>query len=233
MSFECPRWETVSALMDGELVGTELAEARNHANSCPSCSTRYRRALTFQTVGSHASIAGTVAPLKHATAGERRWLTGRWTRWSLLAVSVVIVAEAAPAFVQGTGLGADGHAARHLATWQIGFGVGLLVAAWMSRLSHAMLALAATFATLTITATVFDILTGHQGPWAESVHLIELVAVVLLWRMTPAHLLPWRRGNEFDPPRDRITHKPAGDPTLRVVAPDPIMGPEFNNPPFA
>ena len=138
------------------------------------------------------------AVLDHATltASERRWLGSRWPRRLLLVAAIIIVLEAVPAYIRGRGLGAETHAARHLAAWQIGFGVGLLVAAWVSRLTYAMLALAATFALLTVTATVIDIIRGHSGPWSESVHLVELVGVYLLWRMTPPHLLPWRRQRE-------------------------------------
>lgn len=66
----------------------------------------------------------------------------------------------------------------------------------MARLSHAMLALGATFASLTIAATVIDIATGHQGPWDESVHLVEIIGFVLLWRITPPHLRPFSRQRE-------------------------------------
>jgi hypothetical protein len=150
------------------------------------------------------------------TSRERRWLGGRWTRRLLLVAAAVIVVEAIPAFVRGNGLSAECHPARHLASWQIGFGVGLFVAAWLSRMSHAMLALAATFATLTVTATAIDVIGGHRGPWAESVHLVELIGVFLLWRLTPAHLLPWRRSPDIAAERRR-----AGTPltTLRLVQP--------------
>ena len=142
---------------------------------------------------------------------------GRWTRRLLLVVSLVIVLEAIPSYVRGDGIGSEAHAARHLAAWQIGFGVGLFVAALMSRLTHAMLALAFTFAALTVTATTIDVITGHSGPLKESVHLVELVAVLLLWRLTPPHLLPWKnksRATAADrtAPTDRSTQ-------LHVVEP--------------
>ncbi|MGF1599121.1 MAG: hypothetical protein ACFCVK_19750 [Acidimicrobiales bacterium] len=90
-----------------------------------------------------------------------------------------------------------------------------------------MLALATTFATLTIAATIIDVINGHRGPWAESAHLIELVAIILLWHLTPPHLLPWhppadhsqpepveqRRSLRLVPPR-HPTDEPAGDDRL-------------------
>lgn len=207
----CVWWEQVSAAADGELDEPARGDALSHAQRCPSCSAALAATASLAVP---PTPAGAVDPAV-LTSRERRWLGGRWTRRLLLVAAVVIVAEAIPAFVRGDGLSAESHAARHLASWQIGFGVGLFVAAWLSRMSHAMLALAATFAALTVTATAIDVIGGHRGPWAESVHLVELIGVFLLWRLTPAHLLPWRR---HDPPADRSRDDtPPG--TLRLVPP--------------
>ena len=213
----CPRWEQVSAAVDGELAEPDRSRALDHARGCAYCGP-----LLATTAGpaDHPAVTADAPALDHSrlSGRERRWLRARWTRWLLAAAAVIIVAEAIPAYATGHGHGLDteahAHTARHLATWQIGFGVGLLVAALMSRLSHAMLALAATFATLTITATVIDIISGHRGPWTESVHLIELVAVVLLWHLTPAHLLPWHRTPTVD------TNTTPNQEHLRLVPPD-------------
>lgn len=131
--------------------------------------------------------------------------------------AIVIVADAVPTYISGDGLTAEAHAARHLASWQIGFGVGLFVAAWMSRMSHAMLAFAGTFAALTIAAKAIDVIGGHRGPWADSVHLVELVGVFLLWRLAPSHLLRWPRRDSPLPGRDR---RPTGGTPLRLLPPD-------------
>jgi hypothetical protein len=164
----------------------DRSRAFDHAHRCASCGPL----LAASMIGPDRSLP---ADPERLSARERRWLRARWTRWLLAGAAIVIVAEAIPTYATGHGLDTHTHAARHLATWQIGFGVGLLVAAVMSRLTHAMLALAATFGVLTITATVIDIVNGHRGPWAESVHLVELVAIVLLWQLTPPGLLPWHR----------------------------------------
>lgn len=212
---ECVWWEQVSAAIDHELTEPEQAQAFAHAARCVACAAAVSAAATLS---AEVQQAGRVLNQSAMTPTERRWLSGRWTRWLLLLAALVIVAEAIPAYVRGHGLGAEAHAARHLATWQIGFGVGLLVAASVSRLTHAMLALAATFATLTVIATMIDIIRGHSGPWRESVHLVELVAVFLLWRITPPHLLPWRQ-----PPTQPARHlgqSRTEQSPLRLVARD-------------
>jgi hypothetical protein len=194
---DCAWWEQVSAGADGELAEPERAAAEAHAATCPSCSASLR-ATAILRPAPHAATATdssgvSVLDQERLTGGERRWFGGRWARRLLVLAAVIIVLEALPAYIRGEGLSAESHAARHLAAWQIGFGVGLFVAAWVSRMSHAMLALAATFAALTVGATAIDVISGHRGPWAESVHLVELIGVFLLWRLTPPHLLPWHR----------------------------------------
>jgi predicted anti-sigma-YlaC factor YlaD len=196
---DCAWWEQVSASADGELPETERAAAAAHTSTCPDCTASLTATALLRPA---LHTAATPAPSRPAgidadqlTSQERRWLSGRWARRLLLVAAVFIVIEAIPAYIRGDGPTAETHAVRHLAAWQIGFGVGLIVASWVSRMSHAMLAFAATFAALTVVATSIDIISGHSGPLAEPVHLIELIGVFLLWRLTPPHLLPWHRTN--------------------------------------
>ena len=214
----CERFETVSAAIDGELPEPERQRALEHATNCPTCST----ALTMTADLQHAAVLRSADHDQPAgfdpaalTAQEQRWMGGRWARRLLVVAALIIVLEAIPAYVSGRGLSAESHAARHLGAWQIAFGVGLLVAALFSRMSHAMLALAVTFAVLTVGGTIIDIVGGHSGPWVESVHLIELIGVFLLWRLTPPHLIPWQRG----PETKHDTDDKGGSTGLRLVEP--------------
>jgi len=111
----------------------------------------------------------------------------------LLAAGLAVLAIAVPEFVTASAAGSAGHSARHLATWQAGFGVGLVFAASRSRLGQALLVLVLSVATLTVAATVIDVAAGHRGPLAEAPHLVELVAVGLLWWLAPPHLRPIHR----------------------------------------
>mgnify|MGYP001819067620 FL=1 len=196
---DCPWWEQVSASADGELPEAERAAADTHAATCADCSASLRALGALRpsprAATSAESSGASILDQRRLSDRERRWLGGRWARRLLVVAAVVIVVDAIPTYISGEGVSAESHAARHLAAWQIGFGVGLFVAAWVSRMSHAMLALAATFASLTVVAKAIDVIGGHRGPWADSVHLIELVGVFLLWRLTPPHLLPWHRSS--------------------------------------
>lgn len=211
----CAWWEQVSAATDGELDEPARRAALEHAQRCASCATIIAVTTLTSHDTPHETAPRSAVDPAALTPRERRWMSGTWARRLLALAAIIIIVEAVPAYIRGDGLSAESHAARHLASWQIGFGAGVFVAAWMSRMSHAMLALAGTFAALTVLATAIDIISGHRGPWAESVHLVELVAVFLLWRLTPEHLLPWsRRRTTVDEPR------PTSHP-LRLVQPEP------------
>jgi predicted anti-sigma-YlaC factor YlaD len=219
---DCAWWEQVSASADGELPAAERAAADAHAATCPSCSAALRATAALRPAPHVAaavdSSRASVFDPQQLSNEERRWFGGRWARRLLIVAAIVIVIEALPAYIRGEGLSAESHAARHLAAWQIGFGVGLFVAAWVSRMSHAMLALAATFAALTVGATAIDVISGHRGPWAESVHLVELIGVFLLWRLTPPHLLPWHRPSD---PESSERESSTSRHDLRLVRSEP------------
>ena len=191
----CPWWERTSAAVDGELGDDEAELVMAHAGRCERCGVL---AGLDGAVPVTIGLDGPPLATEMLTSRERRWLDGGWTRRLLLVAALVILVEAVPSYLSGHGNGAEAHAARHLASWQIGFGVGLFVAAWVSRLSSAILALAVTFATLIVGATVIEAATAHRGPWADWVHVVELVAVFLLWRLAPAHVLQWRRHDATD-----------------------------------
>lgn len=216
----CVWWERVSANADGELPESERVAADAHASSCTECTDALAASALVRSVPRSATLPASSPPAgidaDQLTSRERRWLSGRWARRLLLVAAVVIVVDGIPVYILGDGPSAATHAARHLAAWQIGFGVALVVASWVSRMSHAMLAFAATFATLTVIATGIDVIGGHSGPLAEPVHLIELVGVFLLWRLTPSHLLPWHRTNR----RSRGHPTPSTRSELRLVNTD-------------
>ena len=184
MSDTCVFWERVSALLDGDLPPREREFIAAHQRRCAHCRTR-TEALHTLGIGQQPT-----APPSPTTAAELRCFGGRRGRALLALVGVAIATAGLPAMVNSDTADGAAHLARHLATWQIGFGIGLIVAARTTRLTHAMLALGASAALLTIVSSFVDIVFGHQGPLAEGIHLIELIGVVLLWALVPPQLRP-------------------------------------------
>ena len=136
--------------------------------------------------------------MEHFTSSERRWLQARGARVVLVVVGLVIAGRAIPEYFQGDTKDSTVHIARHIATWQFGLSVGLIVAAIQSRFSQALLALASSVAVLTIVSTIVDIALGHRDPLTETVHLVELLGIGLLWWVTPPHLRPHRSTTRSD-----------------------------------
>ena len=215
---KCVWWEQVSAAIDGELSDAQRGAALTHATGCFRCSQTMKVAAALP---AHRPSSANTPDGTTLTASERRWLSGRWARRFLLLAAIAIIIEAVPDYIREHGIGTEPHAARYVATWQISFGVGLLLAAWVSRLTHAMLALAATYGVLTFIASAVDVVGGHGEWWREAVHVIELIGVFLLWRITPSHLLPWRPSSRRSGSHRRTPGPDNHKQPLRLAPSDP------------
>lgn len=187
-------WERVSAFQDDEVGEVERCAVLAHLDDCEQCRTRLAASVEVaQMVARTAPGEVAKVSLGDLRSVERHWLVARGGRGALVAVGLAIVGFAVPEYFQGDTADSAAHVARHLATWQFGFGVGLIVAAIQSRFSQALLALAMSVAVLTVVTSIVDVALGHRAPFAEGVHAVELAGIGLLWWMTPAHLRPRRR----------------------------------------
>jgi predicted anti-sigma-YlaC factor YlaD len=89
----------------------------------------------------------------------------------------------------GENAGASIHVARELGSWDIALAVGLLVVAWRPTMARGLLAFALTLAGATIVTAALDVVSGRAPAVAESTHVIDLMAVALVWllaRSTPS-----------------------------------------------
>ena len=209
MNAPCPEWENVSAAIDGELSESEQADGYAHARSCRSC----RQLLSMPPLAAPVALDAAGWPLDDdsLTGAERRWLGDRSRRWLLTVVAVAIVILAIPGYVDHGTTG--DHVSRHLATWQIAFGVGLAIAAAFTRFSYALLAMSASFTVLTVISKTIDVFAGHDGAWADPVHVVELIGAGMLWFVIPPHLKPRRptlRRTRRDDAGHPSKHRPRG-----------------------
>ena len=178
----CPWWERVSALIDGELPDAQREMVLSHSHSCTTCATLLNQQSEFET-----------SPSPNAAVTSRLLMTfpQRNTpqlRALLAIIGVLIILGSVPGFIRGNTAGNSFHDLRHLSIWQFAIGVGTLSAAISFRISRLLTVVISTFLLLTAVATVYDLVTGHRGPWTDPLHLVEIAAAVALMRLTYPHL---------------------------------------------
>ena len=105
---------------------------------------------------------------------------GQWIRYALGGVAATIVALNLPLLLSLTGGGSD-HESRHLGTFGVALGIGLLWAALRPERAIGMVPLSAALAAATLVGAILDLGGGRTAAAAESTHLVELVGVVLVW----------------------------------------------------
>ena len=177
-SFTCAWQERVSAFLDNELSANEKPMVQAHLKSCASCQalTSIPDSKDVRGVTSSATISNTFLNL----IPER---PSPLIRIALLLVGVFIVVNSAPEFIRGNTRGDALHDLRHLAIWQVAIGLAVVTSAFTFRISRVLTVILATFLSLTAVATLYDLVTGHRGPWTDEMHIFEAFAVVLILRL--------------------------------------------------
>jgi hypothetical protein len=144
---------------------------------------------------------------------------GRWglVRVLLAAVATELLVLSVPALVWGQRLASSEHGARHVGAFTAAYGAGLLLVALRPARARTLLPVAATLALAVLITAVVDVIDGRAPLWDETLHLPEVVSVVLVWLLAvPSRSFPGRGGTEGGEVRSE----------LRVVDPpdDPEAG---------
>jgi predicted anti-sigma-YlaC factor YlaD len=109
-----------------------------------------------------------------------------WARYALFTVAATQLVLALPLLLLGADEGTALHTTRELGAFGLALAVGMLVVAWQPHRAAGLLPMAVALAAgLTVTA-VADMVTGHSPIVGEAPHLLELVGVLLLWRVAGA-----------------------------------------------
>lgn len=183
-SRSCPWSERVSALIDGELPAEQEIMARTHVKSCATCAALIRTDGDF--------LTDPAPPITDRLASRLQNLPTRvhfHHRALLATVGILLLAGSIPDFGRGNSRGDAFHDLRHLAIWQVAIGVAVLSAAMTFRISRLITVMMVTFLALTVFATGYDLITGHRGPWADPLHVVEVIAGVAILRL----VWPYRR----------------------------------------
>lgn len=183
-----PIRETLSARLDGEDGTVPEATATRHLEACAACR-RYEAGLAGAQQRLRLRPALVVpdltGPILAADAARReREHRARAARGLVGVVGLVQLALAVPLLL---GLVEPGlHLARHLGALELGLGVGLLVAVVQPRRAAGVLPIVAVVATVSVVSAGLEIQRGHTTLLAETVHLLEAVAVLGLWLLVRA-----------------------------------------------
>lgn len=190
-------YEAISARLDDELPDIEARALDAHLAGCPTC-----RAYAAQLTALHRAwrvrSAEPVPDLTAAilaTTAERlpdRRSTPRieWVRYGVFAVGLTQLVLALPLML----LGADGdtplHVSRELGAFAVALSTGMLVAAWQPQRAIGLLPAAVALGAGMLLTAAADVVSGHSPALGEAHHLLELIGVVLLWRLARATPTP-------------------------------------------
>ncbi len=184
----CEGWqEAISAHLDGEDPGVALQAIEHHLAGCASCRAfaaavvdlnRVVRVVPAEEIPDRTTELVRLLTAQRPPGWRRRVLLG--ARVGLVVVALVQLALAVSVLVFGEGH-VPVHVARELGAFDLALAVGLLVSAWQPRRAFGLLPVAAVLAAALWAGSVWDLLSGHTTTGAETVHVLPLVGLVLLW----------------------------------------------------
>jgi predicted anti-sigma-YlaC factor YlaD len=174
--------DLLSARLDGEVTTDEVALLDRHLASCPDCTTfaddvhALDRLTRLTPADAVPDLTAAVMAAHDPVRDPRR----QAARWSLVVVAAAQLLVALPSLLTGSG-GDTVHATRELGSWSAALAVGLLVAAWQPARAKGMLPLGIVLAGVLSLGALFDIAAGTTAGAGESIHLLEVAGIALLW----------------------------------------------------
>lgn len=215
----CELWrEAISALADGEDPGIDQRLLTAHLARCAACREfqdqvrETRIHLRVEPAGSMPDLSRRIVKLNAMLDRSGRW---RVVRGLLAVVAVEILVLSGPALVWGEETATSEHAARHLGAFTAAYAAALLVVVVRPARARTVLPVAVTLAAALLITAVIDVIEGHVPLLGETLHIPEILSVVLVWLLA----VPARR-----PARPQTADHPV-PPVLRTVI-DPPPGSE-------
>jgi predicted anti-sigma-YlaC factor YlaD len=189
---DCDRCQdALSSAMDGEDPGLDEAAVREHVASCPACAAFETGAATLHRaarVTAADSVPDLSGPILRSIGAEPSSVAvddrTRFLRISLAVIGAIQLGMAVPALVLGDDAGLPTHVARHLGSFALALGVGLLVVAWRPDRAAGVLPVVGALVLCLVGSSVLDIAQGNAVPGAEVGHAPELVGLVAVWLLT-------------------------------------------------
>jgi predicted anti-sigma-YlaC factor YlaD len=192
----------ISALLDSEQPGVQLAEVQLHLAECESCQ-RWREDAHEVTRRFRLAPVDVRAPSK-ALMESARAAGGYWswpravmlTRLALVIVAVGQIAITVPALVFGSDHDAPMHVAHEMGAFDLALAVGFLVAAWRPSRARGMSTIVGVAALVLILTAMIDLAAGRTTPGDEAPHLLAVMGWLLLRHLSsfapgPVNELDW------------------------------------------
>lgn len=175
--------DLISAATDDEATRSELARLGVHLEHCAECAAHADRvaALTRRVRVRGTGVDDALVMRVVNRSRPPRLGRGSWLRPALAWCGVVIAFQSLQPLILGEVDGVSSHVARHIGAGGVALAIGLLFAAWKPQRAFGLLPLVGALTVTTLVATVLDTIVGQRSPMAESVHLAELVGMLLLW----------------------------------------------------
>jgi predicted anti-sigma-YlaC factor YlaD len=192
---DCDRCRAaISASLDGEDPGLPEEVVRAHVDGCADCR-RFASGAEALHRTARVAPATPVPDLTDAilrSIGDEPVVVERDDRTDFLRLALAIVAViqltmAIPALVLGDDAGLPTHVARHLGSFALALGVGLLFVAWKPERAAGLLPVVAAVVICLVGSSVLDIVQGRAAPGAEVSHATELVGLVAVWLLARTH----------------------------------------------
>jgi predicted anti-sigma-YlaC factor YlaD len=176
--------EAISAALDGEAAPAERAAIDDHLAGCGPC-----RAWSSTASHAHrlvrlrpAEPVPDLAPAILAKAHPPNAGRGEWIRTALAVVALTELVLSVPALF-GVDAGASVHVARHVGSLSAALAVGLVYAAWKPVRAYGLLPIALALAGCLLATSLVDLANGRVDALGEAHHVLDLVAVTLLWAL--------------------------------------------------
>jgi predicted anti-sigma-YlaC factor YlaD len=184
---DCDRSRTlISALLDNELSNLERAALDDHLARCDSCRTYLTDAIALTGSlqrGRAPEVPDLTPQLLAAFKREDVPFHVDLVRVLVATLGLIHIAGAIALYVNSFH-GGVGHIGNDLAAAELAIGVGLVLAAARPAHSTGLLAVIVVLACASVAVGLADVLSGRAGWHIESAHLIDVLAAVLLWRLS-------------------------------------------------
>lgn len=193
----------ISARLDGEDAGVDDSVLAWHLASCDACRRFESEAISIARavrVTANEAVPDLTPAIMAAINAERVSKSRRFDpqplQAGLITLALVQMFLALPAVLFGNG-GATVHMARELGSFDFALAVGFFFVGWRPARAYGMLPLVAALVGCLAIATGVDVMRGKATLLNESAHLLHLMGLAGVWRLSRIERYPGSSGTRL------------------------------------